>query len=174
MMSSDLPVKVLMVCLGNICRSPTAEAVFRSRVQGSGLEQHIVVDSAGTSDWHVGHPPDRRSIRAAALRNYDLQGLRGRQVRRSDFEEFHYILAMDQANYRDLLRICPPALKERVSMFLSHGSQGVIDVPDPYHANEDGFEYVLDLVEDASDGLLQLIVEEQKLSRQTTDQDGIK
>lgn len=163
-MYSETPVKVLMVCLGNICRSPTAEAVFRSQVDSRGLHEAFHVDSAGTSDWHVGDAPDRRSQLAAANRGYDLSSLRGRQVQYKDFEDFDYLLAMDQSNYRGMLSMCPPSLQDKVSLFLSHGSSGEQEVPDPYNSGPEGFELVLDLVEDASSALLDKIIREHKLA----------
>lgn len=154
------PVRVLMVCLGNICRSPTAEAIFRHRVEQRGLSGYIEVDSAGTSDWHVGDPPDTRSIDAARRRNYDLGPLRARQATAADFHHFDYILAMDHANRRDLLAICPPGQENRLTLFLSHGSSVTEEVPDPYHDGQEGFENVLDLIEDACDHLIDRILEE--------------
>jgi protein-tyrosine phosphatase len=101
-------VKVLFVCMGNLCRSPMAEGVFRQHVVHAGLERHIEIDSAGTHDYHVGDPPDARAQRAAGRRGYDLSALRGRQVDRDDFSEFDYVLAMDVVNLRSLERVCPP------------------------------------------------------------------
>lgn len=163
-MYAKTPVSVLMVCLGNICRSPTAEAVFRAQLGARGLMDAIHVDSAGTSDWHIGDAPDSRSQRAAAMRGYDLSMLKGRQVQHKDFEIFDYILAMDHSNYRDLLRICPPGLEHRVSLFLSHGDSNSPEVPDPYNCGPEGFELVLDLVENACNGLLDKIIREHQLS----------
>ncbi len=148
------PIKVLMVCLGNICRSPTAEAVFRARVQAAGLGNQILVDSAGTSDWHAGEAPDPRSIHHAAGRHHDISGLRARQVQAEDFENFHYIFAMDRQNLRDLQQHCPPQQRHKLGLFLQHGSGQLQDVPDPYEHGPQQFEQVLDLVEDASSGLL--------------------
>lgn len=148
-------IRVLMVCLGNICRSPTAEAVFRQHVAAAGLDRLIDVDSAGTSDWHLGEPPDPRSMRAAAERLYDLSTLRARQVRIRDFEDFDYILAMDRQNLAHLEELCPVACQEKLGLFLNYGDTGWDEVPDPYNSGRDGFELVLDLVESASSGLLQ-------------------
>lgn len=163
-MSPKAPVNVLMVCLGNICRSPTAEAVFRAQVATRGLDASIQVDSAGTSDWHIGGAPDPRSQQAAAVRNYDLSSLQARQVQVEDFETFDYILAMDQSNYRDLLSICPPQEAHRVSLFLSHGDSNLIEVPDPYNSGPEGFELVLDLVENTCSSLLDEITRKHNLS----------
>jgi protein-tyrosine phosphatase len=147
-------IKVLMVCLGNICRSPTAEAVFRAHVQAAGLGERIVVDSAGTGDWHIGEAPDPRSIRHAAARNHDLSGLRARQVQAQDFKDFHYIFAMDRQNLRDLLQRCPPQHQHKLLLLLQHGSSTLQEVPDPYDHGPEHFERVLDLVENASTALL--------------------
>jgi protein-tyrosine phosphatase len=147
-------IRVLMVCLGNICRSPTAEAVFRQHVTAAGLDGQIEVDSAGTSDWHQGEPPDPRSMRAAAERLYDLGTLRARQVHVRDFEDFDYILAMDRQNLAHLEELCPVACQEKLGLFLAYGNTGWDEVPDPYNSGRDGFELVLDLVESASSSLL--------------------
>ena len=150
--------KVLFVCMGNICRSPTAEGVFRHAVVEAGLEQRIVVDSAGTHDYHLGHAPDRRTQSAAAQRGYDLAGLRARQVTRQDFIDFDYILAMDLENLSELKRLAPPAHRGKISLFMdySRARQGA-EVPDPYYGGAPGFELVLDMTEDAAQGLLQQI-----------------
>ena len=150
-------IRVLMVCLGNICRSPTAEAVFRQHITAAGLERHIEVDSAGTSDWHLGEPPDPRSMRAAAERLYDLSLLRARQVLVRDFEDFDYILAMDRQNLAHLEELCPVACQEKLGLLLTYGNTGWEEVPDPYNSGREGFELVLDLVESASASLLQEI-----------------
>lgn len=159
-------IRVLMVCLGNICRSPTAEAVFRARVAAAGLQAHIEVDSAGTSDWHVDEAPHGPSIRAAAERGYALEDLRGRQVRACDFEHFHHILAMDKQNLLDLRRMCAPEQHHKLRLFLSHGTQGREEVPDPYGLHEAVFTEVLDLVEDASAGLLRHLIATHQLAPQ--------
>jgi protein-tyrosine phosphatase len=147
-------IRVLMVCLGNICRSPTAEAVFRQHIVAAGLEGVIDVDSAGTSDWHQGEPPDPRSMRAAAERLYDLSPLRARQVHVRDFEDFDYILAMDRQNLAHLEELCPVACQEKLGLLLAYGNTGWEEVPDPYNSGREGFELVLDLVESASSSLL--------------------
>ena len=151
-------VKVLFVCMGNICRSPTAEAVFRARVEEAGLAQRILVDSAGTHDYHIGDPPDERAQRAALQRGYDMSTLRGRQVEISDFTRFDYVLAMDRANLAILQRLCPQAQRERLGLFLEYASRhGEREVPDPYYGGAGGFERVLAMAEDASEGLLEQI-----------------
>jgi protein-tyrosine phosphatase len=152
--------KVLFVCMGNICRSPTAEGVFRHLVQTSGLAHAIHIDSAGTHDYHVGDSPDRRAQQAAALRGYDLGSLRGRQVSAEDFEEFDFILAMDRDNLANLRRNCPPEHAHKLSLLLDFSSlYRSREVPDPYYGGSQGFENVLDMVEDAAHGLLERIKE---------------
>lgn len=148
-------VRVLFVCLGNICRSPTAEAVFRHQVRAAGLEQRVHIDSAGTSDYHEGYPPDDRARVAAGRRGYDMEGLRARQVSAKDFHEFHYLLAMDRTNLSDLRRLAPQehAHKARLFMDFSEAYRGHA-VPDPYYGGAQGFERVLDMLEDAARGLL--------------------
>lgn len=146
-------VRVLFVCLGNICRSPTAEGVFRKLVEDVGLAQGIAVDSAGTHAYHIGQPPDSRAQQAAARRGVDLSGLRGRVATAADIEEFDYVLAMDRENYHNLVRIAGE--QPKIGLFLQY-SEGFdeIEVPDPYYGGTHGFERVLDMIEDASRGLL--------------------
>jgi protein-tyrosine phosphatase len=151
-------VSVIFVCMGNICRSPTAEAVFRRYVENAGLAGHILIDSAGTHDYHIGDAPDLRAQRAAQQRGYDMSSLRGRQVGEVDFHRFDYVLAMDKANLAILQRLAPPAGDAQVRLFLEYARHhGEREVPDPYYGGPDGFERVLDMVEDASEGLLQHI-----------------
>lgn len=148
-------VRVLFVCLGNICRSPTAEGVFRKLVVEEGLIDHIEIDSAGTHAYHIGKPPDHRAQAAALRRGVDLSALRGRQAVREDIERFHYVLAMDEENYEHLLAMCPEGMEERVRLFLEfapHRSER--NVPDPYYGGPAGFDRVLDMVEEAARGLL--------------------
>jgi protein-tyrosine phosphatase len=146
-MTRPEPLAVLMVCLGNICRSPTAEAVLRAKLRAAGLHEHVSVDSAGTGSWHIGSPPDARSQRHALQRGYDLSALRGRQVGEADFHRFDLMLAMDDANLADLLALAPPGrYRAEVRLF------ALEPVPDPYVGGAAGFERVLDLVETACDG----------------------
>jgi protein-tyrosine phosphatase len=140
-------LRVLMVCLGNICRSPTAEAVLRHKLAAAGLDGRVQVDSAGTGNWHVGDPPDARSQRHASRRGYDLSALRGRQVAQADFERFDLILAMDEDNLADLERLRPKRGRAELRLFAGQ------PVPDPYASGPDGFEQVLDMVEAASEAL---------------------
>ncbi|MFZ5722775.1 MAG: low molecular weight protein-tyrosine-phosphatase [Pseudomonadota bacterium] len=148
-------VGVLFVCLGNICRSPTAEGVFRHRVQAAGLADRVDIDSAGTGAWHVGKPPDPRAVRLARSRGVDLSPLRARQVETADFLRFDFILAMDNDNRAALLRLAPLSQRDRIGLLLDHAPQlAVREVPDPYYGDEADFLQVLDLVETAADGLL--------------------
>ena len=150
-------VKVLFVCMGNICRSPTAEGVFRHMVEQSDAEDEISIDSAGTHAYHVGNPPDGRAQDAALKRDIDLSSQHARRVSRDDFEEFDYVIAMDESNRSDLLSICPDGYEDRIHLFLDFSGGDESEVPDPYYGQGRGFEIVLNLVEDASDGLLKHI-----------------
>ena len=151
-------ISVLFVCMGNICRSPSAEAVFRHYVENAGLADSILIDSAGTHDYHIGDPPDARAQRAAQQRGYDMGGLRGRQVEEGDFHRFDYVLAMDRTNLAILQRLVPPDGDAQVQLFLEYARHHAErEVPDPYYGGADGFERVLDMVEDAAEGLLQHI-----------------
>lgn len=148
-------MRILFVCMGNICRSPTAEGVFRRLVAERAPQLPLEVDSAGTHDYHVGEPPDVRAVQAAARRGIDLRHLRARQVRDEDFERFDLILAMDRDNRDELLERSPVHSRERIRLFLEYARQpGVRDVPDPYYGGPLGFERVLDLAEEAAAGLL--------------------
>ena len=154
-------VGVLFCCMGNICRSPTAEGVFRHHVELAGLENRIRIDSAGTHSYHVGHAPDPRSQAAAAVRGYDLGALRARQVALKDFAEFDYILAMDHDNLAELRRIAPQEYLSRAKLLMQYSARGAgSDVPDPYYGGAQGFEQVLDMAEDACAGLLDTIKKE--------------
>jgi low molecular weight protein-tyrosine phosphatase len=150
--------RVLFVCLGNICRSPTAHGVFESLVKARGLDHQIRIDSCGTGGWHVGESPDKRATAHARKRGYELSHLRARQVQANDFYEFDYILAMDEANLRELDLLCPKDAKVIPQLFLSFGDYSETEVPDPYYGGEQGFEHVLDLVESACEGLLEDIL----------------
>ncbi|MEX0740566.1 MAG: low molecular weight protein-tyrosine-phosphatase [Pseudohongiella sp.] len=146
--------RFLMVCLGNICRSPTAQAVMEKCIADAGLQDHIVVDSAGTAAYHIGKAPDPRSSAAAARRGYDMSPQRARQVSVEDFHRFDHILAMDSSNLNHLLAMAPEGSAHKVSLLLSHAAVSAIDVPDPYYGGDEGFEQVLDLVEQACAALL--------------------
>lgn len=150
----EAPIKILFVCLGNICRSPTAHGIFEKMVADAGLQEAILVDSAGTGDWHIGKAPDSRASEAAMSRNHDLSHLRARQVRPEDFLEFDYILAMDKQNLSDLRAMALPEFIGHLGLFLDYGQSELDEVPDPYSGGREGFDEVLDLVEHTAQGLL--------------------
>ncbi len=151
----DRVIRTLFVCLGNICRSPTAEAVFRDQVKKAGYDSRIETDSAGTIGYHEGLPPDNRAQATARGRGIDMSDLRGRKVVAQDFESFDYVLAMDNENFADLKRICPAGREGRLRMFLDFAAERTErEVPDPYYGGDRGFDHVFDLVTDASLGLL--------------------
>jgi protein-tyrosine phosphatase len=151
-------VRVLFVCTGNICRSPLAQGVFEDVLRREGLEGKVFVDSAGTGRWHVGSPPDERALSAASLRGLDISAQRARQVRPEDCDSFDYILTMDEDNYYMVSSACRGSTV--VQLFLDFAADSLErEVPDPYYGGPDGFERVLDLVEEASEGLLEDIRE---------------
>lgn len=158
-------VRVLFVCMGNICRSPTAEGVFRAQVKEAGLEAEVEIDSAGTMGAHAGEPPDSRAQEAARSRGFDLSDLRARQVNVFDFSRFDYVLAMDRDNLASLLRLCPPEFKHKVRLYLSFSRRYPnLEVPDPYYGGRLGFDQVLDMVEDAGKGLIREISSQRQKS----------
>lgn len=149
-------MRILFVCLGNICRSPTAEVVFRAVAQRDAPDLVLEIDSAGTAGYHVGELPDQRTRQAAARRGYDMSALRARVVEADDFEHFDLILAMDRENLRALERRAPAHARERIRLFLEFAPEaGIGEVPDPYYGGPNGFEDVLDLIEAASRGLVE-------------------
>lgn len=151
-------IKVLFVCMGNICRSPTAEGVFRHLLRQHRLEGSIEVDSAGTHGYHVGEPPDPRTQRAAAVRGYDLSNIRARKVAPGDLEYFDLVLAMDKRNLDVLRHMCPPQFMNRLQLFMSYARNfDDEEVPDPYYGLGHGFDLVIDMVEDASAGLIEAL-----------------
>ncbi len=151
-------IKVLFVCMGNICRSPTAEGVFAKLIEERGLDHLFSIDSAGTHAYHVGEAPDLRAQRAARERGVELTGIRARKVVFGDFEDFDFLLAMDHNNYGILMAACPDEHKEKIRYFLDFAPHlDVREVPDPYYGGSYGFERVLDLVEAASEGFLQCL-----------------
>ncbi|QLG89829.1 low molecular weight phosphotyrosine protein phosphatase [Chitinibacter bivalviorum] len=150
-----------MVCTGNICRSPTADGVMRKIVGQAGLAHRVRIDSAGTTDYHVGEAPDRRAQLHAKKRGYDLGFLRAREVKISDFSQFDLILAMDKSHLRSLQHQCPPGMQHKIQLFLDFANKHPEDeVPDPYYGGADGFEHVLDLVEDGCEGLLSFTIDQ--------------
>lgn len=144
--------KILIVCLGNICRSPTAEAVLKARANKHSMQ--LEIDSAGTIGYHQGNPPDRRSQAAGLKRGYSFKGITSRKVVEHDFSYFDLILAADKQNLADLKARCPENLHDKLGLFLSYANSSTDEVPDPYYGEGDGFELVLDLIESASDELL--------------------
>jgi len=159
-------IKVLFVCLGNICRSPTAEGVFTKLVKDHNLEAHFTIDSAGTHAYHVGNAPDLRSQAAALERGIDLSNLRGRKVINGDFEDFDFLLAMDDENYSILINACPEQYKTKIKYFLDYAPHlNERQVPDPYYGGAYGFERVLDMIEEASAGFLKTLQESGSIKR---------
>lgn len=155
MNNADSTVSILFVCMGNICRSPTAHGVFRHRIAEAGLLQRVRIESAGTHDYHVGHGPDRRARSAARDRGYEFDDLRARQVEDADFDRFDYILAMDRDNLAILRQRGGRAPRAEIGLFLDYAPDVAgREVPDPYYGAPNGFEEVLDLVEAGADGLL--------------------
>jgi protein-tyrosine phosphatase len=149
-------VRILFVCMGNICRSPTAHGVFRALVETEGLAEQILIDSAGTHAYHVGEPPDRRAQETAQRRGIALADLRARKVSETDFAEFDYLVAMDQDNFVSLSSMCPEGLHEKLHLFMDFAPEmRTREVPDPYYGGATGFERVFDLVEAAARGLLE-------------------
>lgn len=156
------PLQILFVCLGNICRSPSAEAIFRQRIKQASLEEHVVIDSAGTGPWHVGKAPDERAQKASLKRGYDqITKLRARQLTKNDKDKFDYILIMDDRNHGDVTERFEGDMK-KVQYFLDYAGHDVSEksVPDPYYDGEESFNYMLDLLEAAADGLLRHIQEQ--------------
>ena len=154
-MSQSTKVKVLFVCMGNICRSPTAHGVFRYLVAEAGFEARIEIDSAGTHGYHVGEPPDERATETALARGVDIGDLRARRAEPEDFLYYDYILAMDQDNYHSLARICPRGMERKLLLLMDYAPDlRRREVPDPYYGGQQGFDQVFDLVEAAARGLL--------------------
>ncbi|MBK1686898.1 low molecular weight protein-tyrosine-phosphatase [Rubrivivax gelatinosus] len=162
---NEAPRSILLVCMGNICRSPSAEGVLRARLDAAGLGKQVQVDSAGTHGYHAGEAPDPRAVRHAAARGYDLARLRARKVEREDFSRFDWILAMDEDNLARLRQIAPDDAHADLGLLMDHALRhaGVREVPDPYYGSAAGFERVLDLVEDACDGIVARLLRAQSL-----------
>ena len=160
------PYSILFCCTGNICRSPTAEAMLAKKAADAGLIGRIRVDSAGTHGYHVGKPPDSRSRGAAKARGYDLSKLRARRVEREDFDRFDLVLAMDQENHVFLEQLCPPAGNGKLKLVMQYARyHRVREVPDPYAGGPAEFELVLDMLEDATAGLLQSLLDKRIVAR---------
>jgi len=162
----EVKIKVLLVCLGNICRSPTAEGVLRKRIETAGWGRLFEIDSAGTAAYHIGEPPDLRSQQHARQRGYDISRLRGRQLQSSDLHNFDYVLAMDSSNLADIRRLekITPDARAEIGLFLDYCPEHYGEnVPDPYYGGPGGFETVLDLAEAASDGFIKTVLKKQGL-----------
>jgi protein-tyrosine phosphatase len=158
------PIRILFVCLGNICRSPSAEGVFRKQLAEANLLSYFEVDSAGTASYHIGEPADRRTETAAARRGIDISAHRARQVHRKDFDTYDWIIAMDRSNLENLRRMCPPEYQHKLKLMMSFSAHPTVDeLPDPYYGDEQDFEYVLDLLDDACKGLLKWLVHTHQL-----------
>lgn len=157
--SKAVKTRVLMVCMGNICRSPTAEAVLRHKLKAAGLDRTVEVDSAGTYGGHVGEAPDPRAQRHAKLRGYELALLRARKLTAEDFKRFDWVIAMDQNNLARMVELAPADHGTRIELLMSHATRhaDITEVPDPYYGPPGGFDQVLDLIEDACDGLLPIV-----------------
>jgi protein-tyrosine phosphatase len=154
------PVSVLFVCTGNICRSPSAEAILRHKAAEGGLAERLRIDSAGLGEWHLGHPPDPRATDAVAARGYAMGDQTARAVEARDFERFDYVIAMDEGHYAQLRNLSPQAARKRVRLFLDFAPHtGRKSVPDPYYGDLGGFDKMVDLIEAGIDGLLAEIVE---------------
>jgi len=159
MSSSEQKVSVVFVCMGNICRSPTAEGVFRHVVKQRNMQDVISIDSAGTHAYHIGESPDSRSQATAKSRGVDLSAQRARKVEENDFERFDYVIAMDRSNYENLKQLATPEQQEKLHLFMDFTNDwDNAEVPDPYYGGGDGFTNVFDMVQSASEGLLDHII----------------
>jgi len=157
-------LSVLFVCLGNICRSPMAEGVFRQVVADAGLSHRFRIDSCGTGSWHVGRPPDVRAQQALALHGIDISSQRARRFSRDDFKTFDLVLAMDRSNYNRLVTLAPDVYEPNIRLFLKYAPElGVCEIPDPFFGGTEGFDYVLNLIEVASRGLLASLVKQEEM-----------
>ena len=158
MLTPTQVTSVIFICMGNICRSPTAEAVLRRELTSAGCADVVLGDSAGTHAYHIGNPPDARSTKTAALRGYQMEALRARQAVREDIEHFDYVLAMDHENLRLIQALAPAHLRDKPRLLMSFAPDyGIDEVPDPYYGGDQGFEQVLDMIEAACAGLIQAI-----------------
>lgn len=159
-----MKTRVLFVCLGNICRSPTAEAVMCKMLQDRGLDRWFEVSSAGTGNWHVGEAPDARATEAAKERGYEMSDIRARQILENDFKHYDLVLAMDRSNITNMRRVCPSGCLSKIGLLMDYVPQAVLDeVPDPYYGGEDGFSLVLNLLEDACDNLINTVCAQKRI-----------
>ena len=159
-----MKTRVLFVCLGNICRSPTAEAIMRRKLQDRGLERWFEVSSAGTGNWHVGEQPDARAMQAAITRGYDMSELRAKQIHENDFKYYDLVLAMDRSNVSNMRRVCPSGCLSKIGLlmgYVPHANQD--EVPDPYYGGEDGFDQVLNMLEEACDNLINTVCAQKRI-----------
>jgi protein-tyrosine phosphatase len=158
--------RLLFVCLGNICRSPMAEGVFRRAAAEEGALDHFEIDSAGLGDWHVGQAPDDRAQKAARQRGIDISGQSARQISREDFSRFDLLLAMDGSNYDELAELAPRNARHKIRRFLDFAPHaGTKDVPDPFFGEAEGFDHALDLIEEAARGLLTELLSEEETAK---------
>jgi len=162
MQDTEQQFSILFVCLGNICRSPMSEGVFRQVVADAGMAERFRVDSCGTGSWHVGRPPDIRAQQALNLRGIDISTQRARQITRDDFKIFDLVLAMDRANYNRMLTLAPDVYEPNIRMLMKYAPEmGICEIPDPFFGGSEGFDYVLNLIEVASRGLLAALVKDE-------------
>lgn len=162
MLDTGKQISILFVCLGNICRSPMAEGVFRQVITDAGMADRFQIDSAGTGSWHIGRPPDIRAQQALSLRGVDISTLRARQVTREDFARFDLVIAMDRSNHDRLMNLSPDVYESNIRLFMKYAPEmGICEIPDPFFGGAEGFDYVLNLIEVASRGLLASLMKEE-------------
>lgn len=162
MRDAEQKIAVLFVCLGNICRSPMAEGVFRQVVADAGMSDFFRIDSSGTGSWHVGRPPDIRAQQALGMRGIDISTQRARQVTRDDFKTFDLVVAMDRSNHERLMTLAPDVYEPNIRLLMKYAPEmGICEIPDPFFGGTEGFDYVLNLIEVASRGLLASLMKEQ-------------
>jgi len=164
MRDAGQPYSIVFVCLGNICRSPMAEGVFRQVVADAGLSERFHIDSSGTGSWHVGRPPDIRAQQALGMRGIDISAQRARQVTRDDFKTFDLLVAMDRSNHDRLMSLAPDVYEPNIRLLMKYAPEmGICEIPDPFFGGSEGFDYVLNLIEVASRGLLASLMKEEAM-----------
>lgn len=162
MRDAEQPISILFVCLSNICRSPMAEGVFRQVVANTVMSERFRIDSSGTGSWHIGHPPDIRAQEALSMRGIDISTQRARQVTRDDFKTFDLVVAMDRSNYNRLISLAPDVYEPNIRLLMKYAPEmGICEIPDPFFGGTEGFDYVLNLIEVASRGLLASLMKEE-------------